>query len=246
LAVKPLNQGARVSVRSHWIYPTPYRYLGLVMTANPIKPSSSPARSNKSRMSGVERREQIVGVARGLFAEKGYESVTVEEIAAVANVSKPVIYEHFGGKDGIYAVIVDRELNRLIDLVSSAFDGGGARSVVQGAAEAFFQYIEESEDGFRILVRDAPTESDESRYASLIRDFAAQTEDLLAAQLTQNGFDKETAPLYAHALVGMVSLTGQWWLDAPQRPNRETVVAHLVNLAWNGLKHLEPQPKYAK
>lgn len=198
----------------------------------------------KSRMTGVQRREQLIGIARKLFAEKGYESVTVEEIAHSAGVSKPVIYEHFGGKDGVYAVIVDREMNRLISLVSAAFDGGGARKVVQRAAEAFFQYIEESEDGFRILVRDAPSTTDESRYAGLIRDFAGQAESLLAIELTKNGFDKGTAPLYAHALVGLVSLTGQWWLDAPKRPNREIVVAHLVNLSWNGLKHLEPQPKY--
>jgi AcrR family transcriptional regulator len=199
---------------------------------------------SKSRMSAALRREQLIGIARGLFAEKGYESVSVEEIALSAGVSKPVIYEHFGGKDGIYAVIVDREMNRLISLVSAAFDGAGARKVVQHAAEAFFQYIEESEDGFRILVRDAPRAIDDSRYAGLIRDFAGQAETLLAVELTKNGFDKGTAPLYAHALVGMVSLTGQWWLDAPKRPSREVVVAHLVNIAWNGLHNLEPKPKY--
>lgn len=198
----------------------------------------------KSRMTAASRREQLIGIARKLFAEKGYEAVSVEEIALSAGVTKPVIYEHFGGKDGVYAVIVDRELNRLIDLVSAAFDGGGARKVVQHAAEAFFQYIEESEDGFRILVRDAPSTIDESRYAGLIRDFAAQAETLLAVELTKNGFDKGTAPLYAHALVGMVSLTGQWWLDAPKRPSREVVVAHLVNLSWNGLRNLEPKPNY--
>jgi len=198
----------------------------------------------KSRMTAASRREQLIGIARKLFAEKGYEAVSVEEIALSAGVTKPVIYEHFGGKDGVYAVIVDRELNRLINLVSAAFDGGGARKVVQHAAEAFFQYIEESEDGFRILVRDAPSTIDESRFAGLIKDFAAQAETLLAVELTKNGFDKGTAPLYAHALVGMVSLTGQWWLDAPKRPKRELVVAHLVNLAWNGLRNLEPKPKY--
>ena len=69
---------------------------------------------SKSRMTGVQRREQLIGIARKLFAEKGYESVTVEEIAHSAGVSKPVIYEHCGGKDGVYAVIVDREMNRVI------------------------------------------------------------------------------------------------------------------------------------
>jgi AcrR family transcriptional regulator len=52
-------------------------------------------------MTGHERRAQLVEVGRMLFAEKGFESVTVEEIANTANVSKPVVYEHFGSKDGL-------------------------------------------------------------------------------------------------------------------------------------------------
>jgi len=47
--------------------------------------------------------------------------------------------------------------------------------------------------------------------------------------------------VYSQALVGMVALTGQWWLDV-RKPGKDDVVAHLVNLAWNGLEHLEPKP----
>ena len=50
------------------------------------------------------------------------------------------------------------------------------------------------------------------------------------------------APLYSQMLVGMVAQTGQWWLDV-RKPKKEEVVAHLVNLAWNGLQNMEPKPK---
>ena len=63
----------------------------------------------RTRMSGVARREQLVAVGRSLFAEKGFDATSVEEIAARAKVSKPVVYEHFGGKEGLYAVVVDRD-----------------------------------------------------------------------------------------------------------------------------------------
>jgi hypothetical protein len=53
--------------------------------------------------------------------------------------------------------------------------------------------------------------------------------------------DPELAPLYAQALVGSVSMTAQWWLDA-REPKKEVVAAHLVNLMWNGLSHLESDP----
>ncbi|HRA06299.1 MAG TPA: helix-turn-helix domain-containing protein, partial [Propionicimonas sp.] len=67
------------------------------------------ARRSRVRMTRAERREQLIDVARALFAERGLEGTSVEEIAAHAGVSKPVVYEHFGGKEGLYAVVVDRE-----------------------------------------------------------------------------------------------------------------------------------------
>jgi hypothetical protein len=64
---------------------------------------------------------------------------------------------------------------------------------------------------------------------------------VLAGQFKARGFETKLAGLYSQALVGMVALTGQWWLDA-RKPKRDEVAAHLVNLAWNGLSHLEPKP----
>ena len=63
-------------------------------------------------MTGSERREQLIDIGRQLFAERGFDGTSVEEIAARAEVSKPVVYEHFGGKEGLYAVVVDREIAR--------------------------------------------------------------------------------------------------------------------------------------
>jgi hypothetical protein len=76
----------------------------------------------------------------------------------------------------------------------------------------------------------------------MISDIATQVEHVLAGEVKRRGYDPKLAGLYAQALVGMVALTGQWWLDA-RRPKRDEVAAHLVNLAWNGLSHLEPKPR---
>ena len=66
-------------------------------------------------MTGKERRQQLLDIGRHLFAERGFEGTSIEEIAAQAGVSKPVVYEHFGGKEGLYAVVVDREVRALLD-----------------------------------------------------------------------------------------------------------------------------------
>jgi AcrR family transcriptional regulator len=193
-------------------------------------------------MSGQERREQLLDVGRKLFAEKGFEVVSVEEIAAKAGVSKPVVYEHFGGKEGLYAVVVDREMNHLLDSISEALTAGNARALLEQAGLALFDYIDAYPDGFRILVRDSPVSQQTGSFASLIVDVAAQVEHLLAAEFTAHKINARLAPMYSQMLVGMVALTGQWWLDV-RKPKKEEVVAHVVNLAWRGLEHMDPKPK---
>ena len=64
---------------------------------------------------------------------------------------------------------------------------------------------------------------------------------ILAGDFSRRGLDPDLAPLYAQALVGSVSMAAQWWLDV-REPKKEVVAAHLVNLCWNGLTHLESDP----
>src|SRR4051794_18484454 len=134
-------------------------------------------------MSGKERREQLLDVGRSLFATKGFDGTSVEEIAAKAGVSKPVVYEHFGGKEGLYAVVVDREIRTLLDGITGALRAETtSRGLLEAAALALLDYVEGSTDGFRILVRDSPTGQSTGSFASLISDVATQVEHLLAAE----------------------------------------------------------------
>ncbi|MFI0814832.1 TetR family transcriptional regulator [Streptomyces sp. NPDC021098] len=212
-------------------------------TARAVRSSGSgPRRPRRVRMTGKERREQLLDIGRALFAERGFEGTSVEEIAAKAGVSKPVVYEHFGGKEGLYAVVVDREMRRMLDMVTTSLTAGHPRELCEQATFALLDYIEEYTDGFRILVRDSPVAQSTGTFASLISDIATQVEDILGLEFKARGFDAKLAPLYAQALVGMVALTGQWWLDV-RKPKKSEVAAHLVNLAWHGLDGLEQKPR---
>ena len=192
-------------------------------------------------MAASERREQLLEVARRIFAEKGYAAASIEEIAQRADVSKPIVYEHFGGKEGVYAVVVDREVRDLLDRITIALNEEHPRAKLEQAARAFLSYVEEQPDGFRVLVRDTPVAGGGGTLASLIGDIAAQVESVLGDEFKARGFDPKLAPIYSRSLVGMVALVGEWWLDEG-KPRREIVVAHLINLAWNGLAQLDPQP----
>ncbi len=194
-------------------------------------------------MTAHERREQLISIARELFAEKGFDGTSVEEIAARANVSKPVVYEHFGGKEGIYAVVVDREIQNLTNSLTQALNlGGHPKLIVERMALALLTYIEDNEEGFRVLVRDSPMTQNTGSFSSLIGDVATKVEHLLADQFKRRGLNPKTAPIYSQMLVGMVALTGQHWVDE-RSPKKSEVAAHLVNLAWNGLSGLERRPQ---
>jgi len=154
-----------------------------------------------------------------------------------------VVYEHFGGKEGLYAVVVDREFERLLSHVTGAVtEGVHYREKLEKAALALLAYIEESSDGFRILVRDSHPASGSGTFGSLISDIASQVEYILSDFFAARGYDPKLVPMYAQMLVGMVAMTGQWWLDA-RKPKLEEVAAHLINLAWNGLSQLDAKPR---
>lgn len=196
----------------------------------------------RTRMTAADRRAQLIDVARDVFAERGYNAATVEDIAERADVSKPVVYEHFGGKEGLYAVIIDREVQDLTARITSALDTTSALAAAHGSALEFLGYIEEEESGFRVLVHDAPAGIVSSGLASVMSAVADRAEQLLMDGFGDKGFGENTAPMYARMLVGAVTLVGEWWLENDREPDRAAVAAHVVNLMWNGLKDLDPDP----
>jgi AcrR family transcriptional regulator len=196
------------------------------------------ADGTRTRLTAVERRNQLVQVGRAVFAEKGYEGTSVEEIAERAKISKPIVYEHFGGKEGLYAVIVDREMEYVIGQISEAIGTGTPRDRIEGAALAFMRYVQERPDGFAVLKRDSPSNSG---LANLLAEVAERVGNVLRSEFKRAGYDTRAAPLYAQALIGMVTFVGQWW-EENSKMSAEEAASHISALAWMGLRHLPPKP----
>lgn len=179
-----------------------------------------------------------MSVGRQTFADLGYQGTAVEEIARRAGITKPVIYEHFGGKDGLYAAIVNQESEQLVAVIAGAISTGTPRQRVEAAILAFMRYVEEHPAGFTMLARDAPASME---YAHTLAEIADQVGRIFAVEFAKAGYDPANAPIYARALIGMVTFVAQWWDEERSLPVEE-IADHLAALAWMGLRHLPNLP----
>ncbi|MGZ3426296.1 MAG: TetR/AcrR family transcriptional regulator [Polyangia bacterium] len=165
----------------------------------------------------------------------------MEEIADRAKVSKPIVYEHFGGKEGLYAVVVDREMDYVVRRIVEAIATGSARERVERASLAFLTYVKDHPDGFAVLSQDSPLSATRGRLSSLLNELAERVGDIFASTFKEAGYDAKAAPIYAHALVGMVTFVGKWWTEV-RKPSVDEVAKHIGALAWMGLRHLPKRP----
>lgn len=197
---------------------------------------------SRKRLTAAARRAQLIEVGRSVFAKRGYEATSVEVLAERAGVSKPIIYEHFGGKEGLYAVIVDREIEHVVSLIASAISEGEPREKVEAAALAFLTYVQSNPEGFAVLAHDSPAATSGSNMSSMLNDVAERVGKVFARSFKEAGFNPKFAPIYAHALVGMITFVGQWWTEV-RKPSVEKVASHISALAWMGLRHLPKKPE---
>lgn len=198
--------------------------------------------SRTKRMTHAERRAQLIEVGRSVFAKNGYDATTMEEIARSAKVSKPIVYEHFRGKEGLYAVIVDREMESLYQRIVRVVSEGTARERYEQAVLAFLTYVESQPDGFAVLTQDAPMSMTGRGMRSVISNLGERVGGVFEEQLRQAGLDTKAAPIYAHALIGMVIHSGEWWWSERRGFKKEEVASHVAALGWMGLRHIPREP----
>jgi AcrR family transcriptional regulator len=197
--------------------------------------------TRKKRLSAAERRAQLVRVGRTVFAETGFESASLELIAQRAGVTKPVIYEHFGSKEGLHAVIVEKEMDDLVDRVSEAMSEGLPRERFEQAVVAFMTYAKEEPAGFAVLTRETPTPA-RPGMTRVIDQLSERVGAIFNRELAQAGYDRKVAPIYAAAILGMVTQVGRWWANEAKPVRIDQVVRHVAAIGWMGLRHLPKSP----
>jgi AcrR family transcriptional regulator len=190
-------------------------------------------------MSASERREQLIGVARRLFADYGLDGTTVEQIALNAGVSKPVVYEHFGGKDGLYATVVKREVGRFAEFLQYSTTPEPAIDDTEEVIYALLGYIEDNPDGFRILVRDRPLGALPESHQNLLSHLVGDVDKYVADGVRAEDPDRLITSIYARMAIAVGVYSGMWWLDT-KAISKRALAKHVAAFIWYGRSALDP------
>jgi AcrR family transcriptional regulator len=201
-------------------------------------PSAAPV---ARRLTGDQRRQQLVAVALELFADRGYRATTMDHIADAAGVTKPLVYQHFSSKRALYLELVDAVGARLVEAIEAATAVvPGPRQQVERGFAAYFEFVLANPAAFRLLYG-RHSGQDEELGAPL-----RQVEGAIAEAidpLIDAGLDPEHRRTLAYGVVGLAEGASRYWLSrgkrgrpAVERAEAARIAARMADLAWAGLR----------
>jgi AcrR family transcriptional regulator len=174
------------------------------------------------------RREELLEAAIAVVREQG-PNVTMDQIAAACGVTKPIVYRHFGDRDGLVLAMALRFVGALVGaLTPQLARRDDPHVLLESTIDAYLELVEHDVNLYWFLTMQQPGKRD--LVAGLIAEEVAQVLDRL---LTAAGLDAASAKPWAYGLVGMVHFAGDWWTRAGT-PDRATLVQQLTALAWSG------------
>lgn len=197
----------------------------------------------RRRLTAEERRTGILDAALAVFSERGYHQSSIDDIAREAGVSKALIYEHFASKQELYADLIARNARELTQRVTAALVGVevefGAARLATGL-EAFFAFVEERRDAWRMLFRDAADPETAAVLDRMVEQVTGEVTGLIALDPGARALDEVAEPalrLLAEMLVGGAQSMANWWTDHPD-VSRAEILEVAMNFAWLGLERL--------
>jgi AcrR family transcriptional regulator len=196
-----------------------------------------------NRVPRAVRELEMLEVAMRVFSRRGWYGASMDEIAAGAGISKPMLYAYFGSKEGLCRACIQRARGRLFERIGTAVETGVAPDEqLWLGVSAFFAFVDEERDAWRVLLGEetagvAPLADEAARVR---REIAEGVSGLLRTAAGAGGADlgppEVTEPL-AHALIGAGESLARWRRDHPEVP-RDAAARTLMNFAWMGFGDL--------
>ena len=183
----------------------------------------------------AERRSQLLDAAVRAIREIG-PGVTMEQLAKAGGVTKPILYRHFGDRDGIIRAIAERYSTDLLTSVTAPLTADvDARDLLSSTVDSYVSFIERDPNLYRFMVQHPPERTGGvPGMSGLVDLIARQVAQVAGERLRAAGRDSGAATPWAYGIVGLVHQAGDWWVD-DQTMSRDTLVTYLVALLWDGL-----------
>ena len=188
-----------------------------------------------ARLPRDERRAQLLVAALEVFTAAGYHSAAMDEIADRANVSKPVLYQHFPSKLELYLAVLDLHIDSLVFAIQKAIASNRENSSrVAATVEAYFGFIDSEVEAFRLLFEiDMNLEPQvRERLNRMTYDCAAAVSAVISID---TGLGKEESMMLAVGIIGTVQTTARHWLDRDGKIDRRRATELVMNLIWRGI-----------
>lgn len=202
-----------------------------------------PARSLRVRVSGEERRRQIIEAATTLFSRKGFRGTTTREIAGAVGVSEAMVFKHFATKEDLYAAIIETKshVGRLMDTVVEAAERGDDAEVLRTLAREMIARTQADPTLMRLTFFSAL--EGHALSDMMFRSRVQQLDDFLSGYIARRiaaGAFRDVDPMQAaRNFVGMVAYYAQLLELFRQKPQRhltsDQAVEEMVQLFLNGV-----------
>jgi AcrR family transcriptional regulator len=180
----------------------------------------------------TRRRNELLDVADRVIQARG-PGVSMDEIAAEAGISKPILYRHFGDKDGLYEALTRRYVDELAAALRPAVQAPQPRERLAAAIDAYLAYVEREPERYRFLLHAGEQPRTASIVAEFRRSHIASCAFTSADNLRHAGLDPGFAEPWAECVNGMVRAAGTSWLETRSLP-REKLVQYLTTILWDG------------
>ena len=193
-----------------------------------------------ARMPRAQREEQILAIAEAVFAERGYQATTMEEVAERVGVTKPLIYGYFGSKEGLLSACIDRARAQLREATSRRVAGAWPRArsleaYFECGIRAFFDFIDEHASAFALIQQEGAVAASAS---SGIEGIRTQQSAVVVETLERvPGLESVPRPLlegYAEVVIGACERVAVWRLGRPE-VSAGDATGLVMSGVWHGL-----------
>jgi AcrR family transcriptional regulator len=181
------------------------------------------------------RRTELLEAAVEAIRAQG-PGATMEQLANAGGVTKPILYRHFGDRDGLITAIAERFAVDLMSEIAAPLTAEATgRELLRSTIDAYVAFIERDPDLYRFLVQQAPGRAERlTSISALVDNIARQVAQILRERLGSAGRDTGPAVAWAYGIVGLVHQAGDWWVD-DQTMTRAQLVDQLTMLLWDGI-----------